>query len=123
MHWLIYKDLNWFNMGQLHYKGYTGCIEYDEEDNCFFGHVLGLKRDGISFEGTTAEELKKDFQDGIDDYLAHCRDNGKEPEKPFSGKTVIRMGSELHQAAALKAQDLGMSLNDFIKNAISAAVL
>ena len=110
-------------MGQLHYKGYTGCIEYDEEDNCFFGHVLGLKRDGISFEDTTAKELKKDFQDGIDDYLAHCRDNGKEPEKPFSGKTVIRMGSELHQAAALKAQDLGMSLNDFIKNAISAAVL
>lgn len=110
-------------MGQLHYKGYTGCVEYDEEENYFFGHVLGLKRDGISFEGRTAEELKKDFQDGIDDYLAHCQDNGKEPEKPFSGKTVIRMGSELHQAAALKAQDLGMSLNDFIKRAISAAVL
>ena len=79
-------------MGQLHYKGYTGCVEYDEEENYFFGHVLGLKRDGISFEGRTAEELKKDFQDGIDDYLAHCQDNGKEPEKPFSGKTVIRMG-------------------------------
>lgn len=110
-------------MGQLHYKGYTGCVEYDEEENYFFGHILGLKRDGISFEGRTAEELKKDFQDGIDDYLAHCQDNGKEPEKPFSGKTVIRMGSELHQAAALKAQDLGMSLNDFIKRAISAAVL
>lgn len=107
----------------MHYKGYTGCVEYDEEENYFFGHVLGLKRDGISFEGRTAEELKKDFQDGIDDYLAHCQDNGKEPEKPFSGKTVIRMGSELHQAAALKAQDLGMSLNDFIKRAISAAVL
>jgi predicted HicB family RNase H-like nuclease len=110
-------------MGYLHYKGYTGCIDYDEDGNYFYGSVLGLKRDGISFEGESVDELKKDFQDGIDDYLAHCKENGKEPEKPFSGKTVIRMGSQLHQAAALKAQNLGISLNDFIKRAISAAVL
>lgn len=110
-------------MGYLHYKGYTGCIDYDEEGNYFYGSVLGLKRDGISFEGESVVELKKDFQDGIDDYLAHCKENGKEPEKPFSGKTVIRIGSQLHQAAALKAQTLGISLNDFIKRAISAAVL
>jgi predicted HicB family RNase H-like nuclease len=110
-------------MGYLHYKGYTGCIDYDEDGNYFYGSVLGLKRDGISFEGESVDELKKDFQDGIDDYLAHCKENGKEPEKPFSGKTVIRIGSQLHQAAALKAQNLGISLNDFIKRAISAAVL
>ena len=54
---------------------------------------------------------------------AFVPENGKEPEKPFSGKTVIRIGSQLHQAAALKAQNLGISLNDFIKRAISAAVL
>ena len=110
-------------MGYLHYKGYTGCIDYDEDGNYFYGSVLGLKRDGISFEGESVDELKKDFQDGIDDYLAHCKENGKEPEKPFSGKTVIRIGSQLHQAAALKAQNLGISLNDFIRRAISAAVL
>ena len=68
-------------MGQLHYKGYTGCVEYDEENNYFYGHVLGLHRDGISYEGTTADELKKDFQDGIEDYLAHCKENGKKPGK------------------------------------------
>lgn len=109
-------------MGHLHYKGYTGSVEYDEEDNYFFGMVLGLHRDGIIYEGTTAEELKKDFRDGIDDYLEGCRVNHKTPEKPFSGKTVIRMGSQLHEAAVMKARLLGVSLNDFIKQAIAAAL-
>ena len=110
-------------MGNLRYKGYVGSIEYDEEGNYFYGHVLGLHRDGISYEGTTAEELKKDFQDGIDDYLEGCLANGIHPEKPYSGKTVVRMSSRLHANAAEKAHSLGISLNEFITRAISAAVL
>ena len=110
-------------MGYLHYKGYTGSVEYDEEDNYFVGHVLGLHRDGIIFEGDSAESLKRDFEEGIDDYLMHCKENGKQPEKPYSGKTIIRIGAQLHEAAALKARDLGISLNEFINRAIQLAVL
>ena len=109
-------------MGHLHYKGYVGCVEYDESDNYFFGHVLGLRRDGIEYEGTSADELKRDFEEGIDDYLAHCKENGKQPEKPFSGKTVIRISSQLHEKAALSARSQGISLNEFICRAITAAV-
>lgn len=29
-------------MGNLKYKGYTGSVEYSEEDNCLFGKVLGM---------------------------------------------------------------------------------
>jgi len=110
-------------MGYLHYKGYTGCIEYDEEGNYFYGHVLGLNRDGISYEGDTADRLKKDFENGVDDYLQHCAMNGKKPELPYSGKTVLRMSSQLHQQAAAKARAIGISLNEFINRAIAAAVL
>ena len=38
-------------MGQLKYKGYAGSVEYNEEDNCLFGKVLGLKKDCITYEG------------------------------------------------------------------------
>jgi predicted HicB family RNase H-like nuclease len=110
-------------MGHLHYKGYTGSVEYDEEANSFHGMVLGLHRDGIIFEGDSADSLKKDFKESIEDYLAHCKEKGKEPEKPFSGRTVLRMSSELHQQAAAKARSIGISLNEFINRAISAAVL
>ena len=110
-------------MGQLHYKGYTGSVEYDEEANSFYGMVLGLHRDGIIYEGDSAEELKKDFEESIEDYLTHCNEIGKEPEKPFSGKTILRMSSELHQQAAAKARSIGISLNEFINRAVAAAIL
>ena len=42
-------------MGNLHYKGYTGSVEYDEEANSFYGMVLGLHRDGISYQGDSAD--------------------------------------------------------------------
>ena len=29
-------------MGQLKYKGYTGSVEFSDEDNCLFGKVQGL---------------------------------------------------------------------------------
>ena len=110
-------------MGHLHYKGYTGSVEYDEEANSFYGMVLGLHRDGIIYEGGSANELKKDFEESIEDYLVHCKEVGKEPEKPFSGKTILRMSSELHQQAAAKARTIGISLNEFINRAVAAAIL
>ena len=36
-------------MGYLKYKGYTGSVEYSEEDKCLFGKVLGMEKDHITF--------------------------------------------------------------------------
>lgn len=58
-------------MSLLEYKGYQGTIK--TEDNILFGHVLGLKNTIISYEGNTINELKTDFQNGIDDYLENCQ--------------------------------------------------
>ena len=49
----------------MKYKGYWAKIEYSEEDECFCGKVEGLKRNLISFEGISVEELKKDFKDHV----------------------------------------------------------
>lgn len=109
-------------MGYLNYKGYTGSIEFDEEYNSFLGSVLGLHRDGIIFEGSTVEELKKDFEESIDEYLESCAERGVEPEKPYSGKLVLRMPSDLHGKAAQRAAKLGISLNEFITRAVKRAL-
>jgi predicted HicB family RNase H-like nuclease len=109
-------------MGRLRYKGYVGSVVYAEEDNCFYGKVLGLRRDGIVYEGDTANSLKKDFEDAIDHYLESCKQNGITPEKPYSGKLVLRMTPELHSIIAEKASDKGESINDFINLAIKEAL-
>ena len=106
-------------MGQLKYKGYAGSVEYNEEDNCLFGKVLGLKKDCITYEGETISELKSDFEGAIDDYLASCKDRGVEPSKPYSGKLVLRMPSDLHGMVATAAANAGTTINEFINRAVT----
>ena len=109
-------------MGLLRYKGYTGSIEYSEEERSFFGKVQGLRRDGIIYEGDSAKSIRKDFEDAIDQYLVHCKEMGIEPEKPYNGKFVLRMPSDLHGLVAESAEILGKSINEFINDAIRKAV-
>ena len=83
-------------MDYLEYKGYKGTVEYSKEDNCLFGKVIGMSQDVILYEGQTLDELRSDFEAGIDDYIAGCIAEGVEPRKPFSGRLNLRMPSELH---------------------------
>lgn len=106
-------------MGQLKYKGYTGSVEFSDEDNCLFGKVQGLHGTLISYEGTTIDEIRSDFEGAIDDYLASCESRGIVPAKPYSGKLVLRMPSELHGRVAAAAMAAGTTINDFINKAVS----
>ena len=110
-------------MGKLRYKGYSGTVEYDESVNRLVGKVSGLKQALILYEGDTVENLKKDFEEAVDDYLETCKAEGRVPEKPYNGKLLLRMTSQLHSEAADKASSLGISLNEFINRAVAAAIL
>lgn len=67
----------------LTYKGYHGSIEYSQEDNCFFGKVAGMKS-LILYEGASRQELKREFEAAIDEYLTDCREQGMKPEQPLT---------------------------------------
>ena len=105
-------------MGYLNYKGYTGSVEYNEEDNCLFGKVQGMRSDSITYEGNTVEELTKDFHNAIDDYLLLCEEKGIKPKNPYSGTLNVRLTPDVHSQAALAADRVGISINAFIKNAV-----
>ena len=82
------------------YKGYTGIAEFDEEDHYYAGRVIGLRRTGIIFEGDTLENLRKDFEEGIDYYLNSCKEDGIKPEKPKKRKLRQQMSPELYSQVA-----------------------
>lgn len=65
-------------MDYLEYKGYKGSVEYSKEDNCLFGQVQGMGKDLIAYEGQTLDELRKDFEDGVDSYIEGCLADGVE---------------------------------------------
>ena len=106
-------------MGYLKYKGYTGSVEYSEEDNCLYGKVMGMSRDGITYEGQDVNELRKDFEGAIDDYLASCAARGVVPARPYSGTFNVRVSPEIHSAIAMLAQKAGMSINAFIRQVLA----
>jgi len=108
-------------MNTMSYQGYTARVEYDERDDIFIGRVLGL-RSIISFHGKTVAELRREFAASVRDYLADCREQGVSPEKPASGKLLLRVPPEVHSRALIKAQAMGKSLNQWASETLERAV-
>ena len=106
----------------MEYKGYVGSVEFSEEDGLFYGKVMGI-RALISYEGTTAHELVDDFHGAVEDYLALCEAEGKEPEKAYKGSFNVRISPELHKQAAIFATTHGTSLNSFVENALRTSLV
>ena len=52
----------------LQYKNYIASIHFSSTDEVFYGKVLGIN-DLISFEGASLKELKKAFEEAVEDYL------------------------------------------------------
>jgi len=105
----------------MEYKGYTaGPIDFDPEENTFSGTVSGL-RAVIHFEGSTARELARAFRESIDSYLQFCAEQGKQPDRPFNGKILVRTDPALHRKAALRAAAEGVSLSQWITRQIESA--
>ena len=106
----------------MNYNGYEAVVELDEEAGIFHGEVINT-RDVITFQGKSVKELKQAFEGSVKDYLAFCASRSEEPEKPFSGKLLVRMTPDLHRQIALEARRLGKSLNSYIVDGLKARAL
>lgn len=105
----------------LKYKDYLSTLHFSAEDEVFHGKVIGIN-DLITFEGQSVKELKEAFKEAIEDYLETCRELKKEPEKMYKGNFNVRVPMQLHKKAAIIAAQKSMTLNEFMKVAISFAI-
>jgi predicted HicB family RNase H-like nuclease len=97
----------------LSYSDYRGTAEYSAEDRCFHGKIVGID-DLVTYEGNTVDDLEQAFRDSVDDYLAFCNELGKQPEKAYAGKVLLRMRPELHRELATCADLEQKSLNAWL---------
>jgi predicted HicB family RNase H-like nuclease len=95
------------------YKGYQAKVELDEQAGVFHGEVINT-RDVITFQGSSVAKLKQAFKDSVDDYLEFCASRGEDPEKPFSGKFLLRLPPEVHRQIMAEARRQGKSLNAYV---------
>lgn len=104
----------------FNYKGYSGHVEFDGEAGLFHGEVLDT-RDVISFQGRSVDDIEQAFRSTIDDYLDFCAERGEAPEKPFSGRLMLRFSKRLHRDVYLWAKREGKSLNQFVVDRLKQA--
>ena len=97
----------------LTYKNYHARITFDPSADAFHGRVIGM-RDVIDFYGRTPEELREEFQQSVEDYLAWCAEEGSEPEKTWQGKLTIRIDDDLRRRLAVVAEANDASINAWI---------
>jgi predicted HicB family RNase H-like nuclease len=101
----------------LEYKDFIGSVSYADEDECFYGKIEGIN-DLVTFEGASVKELKKAFKDAVEDYLELCAALNKEPYRSVKGSFNIRIEPKLHYSAIYTALKKGISLNQFVAEAI-----
>lgn len=105
-------------MNTMNYKSYAARIEYSDEDDCFIGHIAGIN-DVIGFHGDSVTELHAAFEEAVDDYIQTCIKVGRIPQKPYSGRILLRISPEIHARVAMMAKARGKSLNSWMMELLS----
>jgi len=106
----------------LTYKDFIGSVHFSGEDKVFHGKIEGIT-DLVTFDGKSVNELEKAFHEAVNDYIALCKEAGKEPLKSYKGSFNIRIPYELHIQAVKQATVMGISLNQLVQKAIERAVI
>ena len=104
----------------MQYKGYLAHVEYDDEANIFHGEVINT-RDVITFQGSSVDELKKAFEDSLEDYFAFCKERGEEPDQPFTGHFTVRLSPDQHKKVVLSAEKAGKHVDSWVAETLVQA--
>ncbi len=104
---------------------YLKIVEWSEEDQCYVGSVPGWI--GACCHGDNEEKVYHQLCRIVDEWVEIYKKDGKPlPEstvgRTFSGKFQLRPGSELHQALAIRALQVGESLNSYCINVLRDSV-
>lgn len=101
----------------VEHKEFIGSVNYSDADECFYGKIEGIN-DLVTFEGSSVKQLKNAFKEAVNEYLLLCKETGKEPYRSVKGSFNIRIEPKLHYEAIYTALKKGMSLNQFVAEAI-----
>ena len=105
----------------LKYNGYYGTAVYSFEDKCIWGKIQFIN-DVVTYESNSADDIQKQFEHAVDEYLESCLEFGKNPDKTMTGSFNVRVGEELHKQATIRACQDKTSLNEVTKKALEMYV-
>ena len=101
--------------------GQQAVIAYDPEIEMFRGEFIGLNG-GADFYAADVTGLRSEGELSLNAFLEECAKRGVEPRKSFSGRFVLRVSPQVHEAAVTAAASSGESLNQWVAEAIKEAI-
>lgn len=104
----------------MSYRGYTASMVFDVADKIIVGRILDI-HDIVVFHGDSVTQFELGFHTAVNDYISACAVLGSKPEKPASGKLMLRIAPEVHAAAIKAAARSGISLNKWAEKALGSA--
>ena len=108
-------------MKTMKHKEYAASIEYREGDGCLVGNIASI-RDIVGSHGETVTELRSAFEEAVDDYLETCAKLGKEPQRSYSGRLMLRIPPAIHAAVATAAETSGKGINQLVSEILDQTV-
>lgn len=109
------------SMNTMTYKGYQASMTFDPDDKIIVGRVLDID-DIIGFHAEAVADFEQAFHESVDSYIEACVKLGEEPDKPASGKLMLRIDPAIHTAAIKAAKRQGRSLNKWAAQVLAEAV-
>lgn len=107
-------------MSFYQYKGYLGSAEVDVASGVLVGKLLFI-RDSIAYSADSGKHLEVAFREAVDEYLATCAEHGDDPDVPCKGSFNVRIDPDLHRRSAFVARARGITLNQFVGQALENA--
>ena len=101
-------------------NGVQAVVAFDPEISLFRGEFLGLNG-GADFYAPDVKGLRREGEKSLAVFLRACEERGINPRKHFSGKFVLRVDQELHEAAVIAAAAQGLSLNQWAVQTLKEA--
>jgi len=104
---------------------YLKIVEWSEEDACYVGTCPGLIHGGVHGENEAKvyEELCQVVSEAVELYQTDGKPlPAATANKKYSGRFVLRVGSDLHKEVSIRAARVGESLNSYCQKILQNAV-
>ncbi len=98
-------------------NSYKATVEYDPDIDMFRGSFINING-GADFYAKDIDSLKHEGEVSLNEFLEMCEEDGVNPRKEFSGKLMVRIDPDIHEAVTIAAASKNVSINTWIAESL-----
>lgn len=102
----------------MEYKGYHAEVVFDHDSHMLCGWIYGIS-DLVTFESDNAAGIIEEFHSAVEDYLEHCKANGKKPKHEMNPYLSFEVTHEIHKSLLEAAKKIGKTPDELVEKILT----